>query len=93
MSYVAAHGIKGSRHLKPARRTARQKTIFIHGDASIPPRVSVYFLHYNHFTVNRNHFRDVASRKGRRAQEITSIVDRVGTGDSFAAGLIYGLQE
>jgi 2-dehydro-3-deoxygluconokinase len=27
-----------------------------------------------------------------RAYEITHIVDRVGTGDSFAAGLIYGLQ-
>ena len=27
-----------------------------------------------------------------RAYEITNIVDRVGTGDSFAAGLIYGLQ-
>jgi 2-dehydro-3-deoxygluconokinase len=27
-----------------------------------------------------------------RAYEITSIVDRVGSGDSFAAGLIYGLQ-
>jgi 2-dehydro-3-deoxygluconokinase len=27
-----------------------------------------------------------------RAYEITDIVDRVGTGDSFAAGLIYGLQ-
>jgi 2-dehydro-3-deoxygluconokinase len=28
-----------------------------------------------------------------RAYEITHIVDRVGTGDSFAAGLIYGLQK
>jgi 2-dehydro-3-deoxygluconokinase len=28
-----------------------------------------------------------------RHYEITHIVDRVGTGDSFAAGLIYGLQE
>ncbi len=28
-----------------------------------------------------------------RQYEITHIVDRVGTGDSFAAGLIYGLQE
>jgi 2-dehydro-3-deoxygluconokinase len=28
-----------------------------------------------------------------RAFEITHIVDRVGTGDSFAAGLIYGLQK
>jgi len=28
-----------------------------------------------------------------RAYEITNIVDRVGTGDSFAAGLIYGLQK
>ncbi len=28
-----------------------------------------------------------------RAYEITHIVDRVGTGDSFAAGLIYGLQQ
>jgi 2-dehydro-3-deoxygluconokinase len=28
-----------------------------------------------------------------RAYEITNIVDRVGTGDSFAAGLIYGLQQ
>jgi 2-dehydro-3-deoxygluconokinase len=27
-----------------------------------------------------------------RAYEITHIVDRVGTGDSFAAGLIYGMQ-
>jgi 2-dehydro-3-deoxygluconokinase len=27
-----------------------------------------------------------------RAYDITHIVDRVGTGDSFAAGLIYGLQ-
>ena len=27
-----------------------------------------------------------------RAYEITHIVDRVGSGDSFAAGLIYGLQ-
>ena len=28
-----------------------------------------------------------------RAYDITHIVDRVGTGDSFAAGLIYGLQK
>jgi 2-dehydro-3-deoxygluconokinase len=28
-----------------------------------------------------------------RAFEITHVVDRVGTGDSFAAGLIYGLQK
>ena len=28
-----------------------------------------------------------------RAYEITHIVDRVGSGDSFAAGLIYGLME
>ena len=28
-----------------------------------------------------------------RKFEITHIVDRVGTGDSFSAGLIYGLQE
>lgn len=28
-----------------------------------------------------------------RGYEITHIVDRVGTGDSFAAGLIYGLQQ
>ena len=28
-----------------------------------------------------------------RQYEITHIVDRVGTGDSFAAGLIYGFQE
>jgi 2-dehydro-3-deoxygluconokinase len=28
-----------------------------------------------------------------RAYEVTHIVDRVGTGDSFAAGLIYGLQK
>jgi 2-dehydro-3-deoxygluconokinase len=28
-----------------------------------------------------------------RSYEITHIVDRVGSGDSFAAGLIYGLQE
>jgi len=28
-----------------------------------------------------------------RSYEITHIVDRVGTGDSFAAGLIYGLQK
>ncbi len=28
-----------------------------------------------------------------RAYEITHIVDRVGSGDSFAAGLIYGLQQ
>jgi 2-dehydro-3-deoxygluconokinase len=27
-----------------------------------------------------------------RAYEITHIVDRVGAGDSFAAGLIYGFQ-
>ena len=28
-----------------------------------------------------------------RTYDITHIVDRVGTGDSFAAGLIYGLQK
>jgi 2-dehydro-3-deoxygluconokinase len=31
--------------------------------------------------------------KVSRLYEITHIVDRVGTGDSFAAGLIYGLQK
>jgi len=35
----------------------------------------------------RTHF--LASRK----YEITNIVDRVGAGDSFSAGLIYGLQQ
>ncbi len=36
--------------------------------------------------------RDRAGFLVSRAYEITHIVDRVGSGDSFAAGLIYGLQ-